>query len=360
MRQDGKTNKQTATELEITKLSTVKNPAHAPALAAIIKSVTESDEEENVIKQSFMEAMAEITLEEQTDLLMNSIWDSIWALRKSIRNTMSDSDVTNKKEVIQNNISDFATNLSSVIASTNVIKTGGQDMKKDEIQAMLKKAVDPLKDELGIAKSIIKMSSEVRKHFDTLTDEEKADFLKKSTEDQEAVVKSIADAMNKSANDETAVIEGQTVVKSEVGAAVFSILKSQQTRIDKGQEDIVKERQARELIEFTKQAEGMYPNLPGESAAKGKVMKYLADADTDVRETLTGMLKAGNEGIEVSKAFDELGSSTVPVGGGTPLAKLNKMAEDKAAEDSITFAKAYNEVLETPEGAALYEKTLKK
>jgi len=366
MRTDGKTNPQTATGLEITKLSTVKNPAHAPALAAIIKSAALSCDDENVIKQTFLEAMGEIQLEEQTDQLMNGIWDSIWALRKSIRNTMDEAAVANKKEVITNNIADFATSLSGIIAATTVIKSGGLDMKKEEIAAMLKEAVEPLNAKLVIAETLAKMNDVTKAHYNTLDEDGKLAFITKSAEEQAtdvAAVTAAAEALKKSkaAGEESIVLHGEKIVKSVVGAGVFTILKAQQLEIDSSKKEAKIEKEARQIGEFTKMAEGLYPNLPGDAKIKGHVMKAISDmSDKTIQDALTTMLKSGNEGIEVAKAFDEVGHNFAPAGESSPMAKLNKMAEDKAATDSITFANAYDEVLKTSEGADLYAETLKK
>lgn len=361
MRSDGKTNAQTATELEISKLSVVKNPAHSDALAAIIKTAFIDDE--NLFKQSFAEALQGIQLEEQIDQFMNSIWDHTWALRKSIRETIRDQQITNKKEILTRNISDFATALGGLVSNTNVIKSGGQDMKKEEVKALLKKAVDPLTKKLADAEAVLKMDLDTRVHFDALDKEGQENFLKMTTKDQVDVIskkKEKTEAIKKAESaDETAVVNGHTIVKSVVGESVFQILKSQQKQIDTGETNLKKERETRELIEFTKQAEGMYPNLPGDASEKGEVMKILTGLTKSVRETIMSMFKAGNEGIELSKSFTEIGTSLTG-GSDSPIAQLNKMAEDKAANDKIDFTKAYDEIMKTPEGAALYEKTLTK
>jgi len=361
MRADGKTNPQTATDLEITKLSTVKNPAHAPALAAIIKSAAISDEEENVIKQTFMEAMGEIQLEEQTEQLMDGIWDSIWALRKSIRNTMTEEGVTNKKEVINNNIADFATSLSGIISATTVIKSGGQDMKEEAIAAMLKKAVDPLKAELAVASEVAKMNDNTKSLYESLDDSGKEAFLKNSPEERETILLDHEKLMkSKEGDSESVVLHDQTIVKADCGAGVFAILKAQQIEIDTSKNEAKIEKEARQIGEFTKMAEGLYPALPGDSKTKGLVMKVISEmSDKTVQDALTTMLKAGNIGIETAKTFDELGHSFVPAGDSSPLSELNKMAQTKADDEKVTFAKGYDMVLQTPEGSNLYEKSLK-
>jgi hypothetical protein len=353
MRTDGKKNKQTATALEISKLSTVQNPAHAPALAAIIKESTITNDD--IEKQTFMDALAEINLEEQTEEFMDSIWNVVYALRKSIGRTINDDSVTNKKEIIQSNIADFATTLSGLISTTNVIKAGGNTMKPEEIQKMVNDAVAPIKKELDVANAIIKMDVTVRGYYDSLDEQGKEDFLKMSAEDQSKTAAPIA----KKSTDESVIINGQTIQKSVVGDDIFAVMKSQQDEIAKSNAAIQKERDARELIEFTKQAEGMYPNLPGEASAKGKVIKAISTFDADTRATLDAMLKAGNESL--AKAFDETGTASAPAeGDNTAVAQLNKMAETYAADNKVTFAKAYDAVLKTTEGLDLYEQSLKK
>ncbi len=67
------------------------------------------------------------------------------------------------------------------------------------------------------------------------------------------------------------------------------------------------------------------------------------------------MLDAGN--TTASKLFKESGH--VNLGDGSdPEAKLDALAKTYAAENSVTFAKAYSIVTETGEGKDLYEKSL--
>jgi len=44
---------------------------------------------------------------------------------------------------------------------------------------------------------------------------------------------------------------------------------------------------------------------------------------------------------------------------GSPLSKLNKMAENRAKTEGISEAVAYTAILDTPEGNALYQQSLK-
>lgn len=351
MRFDGKNNAQMVTKLSISKLSNVQRPAHEDALAAIIKSNRMTPEE--IEKQTFMEALNEINMEEAASQLLDATWDLQWALRRSIRDTLEDQEVENKKEVIQNNIADFASALSGVIAASTIIK-GDDKMKPEEIKKMIEEAVSPVQKELAVQTNLAKMNDVTKSYYEGLSDEEKEGFLKMDV----AVQKSTAEAAHKKtedlkkANDESIVVSGKTIMKSEVGDAMFAVIKSQQEEISEAQTIAKAEREAREQQEFVKQAEGLLPNLPGDPNEKGIVLKSINTMPANVSKSLMAMLAAGNAAIE--KGFDEIGAGGV----GDPssaVEKLNKMADSRAEEKGIPFAKAYSEVLETEEGQRLYE-----
>jgi hypothetical protein len=333
MRSDKKTNPQTATSLTLNKLSVVKKPAHEGAVAKIIKSAT--DHKFEVRKQEFAEAIQEIQIEEALRTIIDQTWDMNHALRKSIKNTMKDETITNKKEVIQRSISDFATALRGIIASSNVIKTdGGTEMKKEEIAEMIKEAVTPIQEKLDEANAVIKT------------------YKDKDKEVEKEVIKT--------EDDETLTSGGVTIKKSVVGEDMFAFMKKQQEDLDAERKVSKAAREKAELQDFTKQAELRFPNLPGTPSDKGSVMKAISKMSKEDNDAVTAMLKAGNEAINLSGAFEEIGHSYTKTGAETPVAKLNKMAETYATENSVDFAKAYDAVLATNEGIALYEESLKK
>lgn len=346
MRSDDKTNPQTITELNLSKLSVVPKPAHEGAQAKIIKEAAITPEQ--VEKQSFMETLQQHQVNEASQQLMDNTWDMTYALRKSIRKTIEDSTIQNKKDVIQGNISDFASTMGNMFSTTNVIKSTEEEMTPEEIQKMVDDANKPLQEKLVLAESIAKMNDETKAHYYTLDDEGKAAFLKMT--DAEKVIK-----MTPAPDDESFTANGQTILKSEVGAGVFAMFKAQQKELEVQKTTTKAAQEKTELMEFTKQAEGVIPNLPGEPIAKGNVMMAISKMASDVKETLTAMLKAGNEAFTAAKTLDEFGvGGEIPLNGTSPVAKLNKMAEDKAVEENIPFAKAYDAVLQTKEGGALY------
>lgn len=303
MRFDGKTNKQSAVDLKISKLSVCKKPAHELATSRIIKESKKNKTD----KQNQME---------------------------EARDDEKNDDMLEKT------------------------KHGEKEMKKEEVDVIVKEAVSTLEKRLAIAEAIAKMDDQTRAYYEGLSEKDQAAFLTEPVEKQkEAVEKS--KTPSQPVDDEILTAGGVEIKKSKVGADVFNFMKAQQEEVKKAQEIARIEKEKRELQDFAKQAELMFPNLPGDTVKKGLVMKQLAGMPKEAMETLTAMLKSGNEALEHAKVFKEIGIEGVPVDDGSPTSRLDKMAIEKARADDITEAQAYNAVLDTREGKELYEKSLK-
>jgi hypothetical protein len=160
-----------------------------------------------------------------------------------------------------------------------------------------------------------------------------------------------------SGDDETFTANGKEIRKSIVGSDTFNFMKAQQIEIEKANTLATVEKDKRELQDFTKQAELQYPHLPGESVKKGLVMKTLSTMTADARDTLSAMLKAGDEAMKSANLFKEVGADGVPTND-SPLSKLLKMSEEKAKVDKTTQEVAYAALLATPEGVALYDQAM--
>ena len=326
MRFDGKTNKQKAEDLVINKLSVCETPAHADAIATIIKSA--AVKKGNPIK------------------VVNTIDPAIVTkFFNSPEGEKAFSDVLDK----------MATAKSGDI---NLDKEGENDMTvtKEEIAKMVEEAVAPVQKKLELAETIAKMDDVTKTYYQSLKDEGQIAFLKLSEESRKEIIEK--SQIEKDADDETFSANGREIRKSVVGADAFEFMKAQQKEVESANKLAKSERDKRQLADFMKQAELQYPNLPGDEKAKGEVMKALKDLPKETRETISTMLKSGNEAIETASLFKEIGSGGTPVTDGSALSKLNKMAIEKAKSGDMTEAEAYNAVLETPEGSALYQESL--
>jgi hypothetical protein len=294
MRFDGKTTKQEAKDIKITKLSVVKRPAHEGALAKIIKST-------------------------------------------ELNNAVPSAQNTNKGDV-------------------------NMDQKElnDFVAKQIADAVAPLQESLAKAEAMAKMTDVEKEYASTLDDEKKKEFMAMSPEKRKELMDSKKDIKksDENVNEETFEMNGKTIKKSAVGEDVFFILKAQKEENELTKQALAKEKDAREMQELAKQAKGLYPNLPCKDIEKAAVLKAMSSMPESTKKTLETMLKAGDEGLKLSKAFDEVGYAVDENSfDESPLTKLNKMAEDIAEKEGVSYHTGYMKALDTPEGMKLYNLT---
>lgn len=202
------------------------------------------------------------------------------------------------------------------------------------------------------------LSDETRAHYaDLAKKDEKAakDFLDKDEEARKAEV-----AKAKAGDETFTSVDGAVISKRAVGDSVYSILKGQDARIKAQGEEIAKAAEATQNAEIRKRAAVEFPHLAGSEDDRFSVLKYLAKAPDDVRKAADAIFKAAEASAKF--AFSKAGRGAAPgegPGGDSPEAKLNALAkrhQDANAASGMSFEKAYDAVLSTPEGAALYEK----
>lgn len=198
------------------------------------------------------------------------------------------------------------------------------------------------------------LSDETRARYDELAkaDPEKAKaFLDKDEAGRKAEV-----ALAKAGDETFTSVDGTVISKRAVGPA-FDILKAQDQRLKEQGEEIAKARAASELETFTKRASDEFGHLAGTVEERAQILKHLSTAPEAIRKAADALLRAAEGHAKAS--FAKAGHS-----GGSPErqdanAELKKRADDLVkADPSLTFAKAYDQVLATPEGSALYEKSL--
>ncbi len=375
-------------DMSVQEVSLVGRGANQGAKVSLFKS-EESIEE--LAKQSFNEALSEMELSERMNMLLSNFYDFSVAMQRSFSAIIRNPGVAQKKTAIRGSLNEFMVAMSGLIDSTDIIKgdlelspdektqlvdffeknkeditdyynnqiEGGFDM--NELEKLQKKFDDLQKkfdddmtaSEVKVAKFEImsKMNDVTKVYFDLLDEEGQVDFLKKDEKKWAGIIE------KSKVSNETFTAHGRTICKSVVGEDVYEVLKAQQAEIDTNKQIAKDEKDARESAEFTKSAETLYKNLPGDPDVKGKVLKATEGLSKDVKEALTTMLKSGNEAMSKSRMFDEIGSGEV--GEDSAEGKLNKMAEVYADENKVTFAKAYATVIKTKEGQKLYSDSLK-
>lgn len=139
-------------------------------------------------------------------------------------------------------------------------------------------------DEKQLAKlrALAEMTDVQKAHHCKLDEQGQADFEAMSAAERDAVVKALQ------VTDETFTdLDGNTVAKSKVGDAAYSVMKSQHDRLVKMQDEI-------DTSRLTKQAQDELAHLPGDLVAKAKVLKAVEAMPQGTRDALMQMLKAGD------------------------------------------------------------------
>lgn len=201
------------------------------------------------------------------------------------------------------------------------------------------------------------LSDETRAHLSALEkagDKEKVKaFLDKDEKDRQKEVD-----LAKAGDETFTTSDGAVISKRAVGDGAFAVMKSQEARLQAQDAEIKKAAEATALAGFTKRATDDYAHLAGSVEERAAVLKHLATASPEVQKAADAILKAA-EG-HAKFAFSKAGHG----GGSDPVRKsandeLQKMADDlRKADPNLTPAAAYDKALASPEGAALYEKSL--
>ena len=175
---------------------------------------------------------------------------------------------------------------------------------------------------------------------------------------QKEVDEKLADSKTqKAVEDETIEIGGATFKKSLIGESAFEAIRASAV-------ETIKLRKQMEHQEMVARVEKEYPNVAGDPSVKADILAMFEKSSDKVKEAGLAMLKSLNEaGKEFKK---EIGSNS---GGDATsfakfdtddeaTAKLDALAKEYAKKNSVDYVTAYDAILDTPEGAELYEKHL--
>lgn len=203
------------------------------------------------------------------------------------------------------------------------------------------------------AEAVAALSADQRGHFDTLDETSQEGFLGKSTDERDEIVKAASDAdpvVYKSASgDIFRASDDERLVKAVKAA-------------DEAQKSANTEREAREGMELAKRADELLSNLPGDATVRGQLLKAVEGIeDEEQRGAVLETLKAANSGIfERAQGTPEShglakGEGLKPSSGAE--AELEQMVAKYAKDNSVPEYKAWDEVLKSAEGSALYQKS---
>lgn len=205
--------------------------------------------------------------------------------------------------------------------------------------------------EKSAAEAIAKLNGDEKAHYDKFGKaEDKKRFLEMKDEDRKKEVKKAAES------DEVLKVEGTEIRKSAVGEAAFAVMKSQQAAIQKQADDLKKAEEAREMADLRKRADDDYKHVVGTSDEKAAVLKAIKGMDEPVRKSAETILAACEK--MTASGFAKIGHGNGRVAEGSADSELDKKAKEYAKANSVPFAKAYDEVLNSDEGKELYKRSL--
>lgn len=160
----------------------------------------------------------------------------------------------------------------------------------------------------------------------------------------------------KDSEDETLVIGGSTFKKSVVGESAFEAIRASAM-------ETLKLRKQVEHQEMIARVEKEYPNVAGDPSIKADILAMFEKSSDKVKEAGLAMLKSLND---AGKEFKKEIGSNAPSGVESSFAKfdtdddatvkLDALAKEYAKKNNVDYVTAYDAILDTPEGAELYEK----
>jgi hypothetical protein len=235
-----------------------------------------------------------------------------------------------------------------------------EDLRKSEEDSMdeqLTKKVEELEGQVEALTAQLEKANKVaeltdaHKEFHKGLEEEAADeFLAKSAEERDELIKSAAEA------DETVEVDGFTMKKSVLGEESFAAMVALNEKLEKAKEEARLAEEKVELEQLRKRAAEL-EHLPADEEAKIAMLKAIDSiADEAQREAVLAGIKANNE--KMQKAFEEVAHQSPKEE--SPSEQLDRMAKSRADSDGVSYTEAYAEVLQTAEGQALYEQVQSK
>ena len=228
----------------------------------------------------------------------------------------------------------------------------------EELQAELTKSAETQKNleaALAKAEAIAKMSDAEKEAMAKMDDEEKDKFVAAKPEDRKKEVAKRAEA-------------DPVIYKSKSTGAEYR--KSDDQRlIDLAKRDDDRETELAKMRDdalnetFAKRAATELAKMPGDMATKTALVKAIAGVkDEAVRKAIGDMLKSAQDKLSVM--LKEIGTGADDTSGDDGDVKksaedgLDKLAKDYMSKNAgVSFAKAYDAVLSTKEGQALYAKS---
>lgn len=220
-----------------------------------------------------------------------------------------------------------------------------------------------LQKKLELAVRYGELNDEQKSFYKSLVPREQEEFLDQTSSQREERVKKAADADPVVYTTD----DGIAIRKSDGKHAELMA-----RRLDKQEKELASARIEKAALRYEKRADSELRHYPKSASVRGRILKAIetefafADAakPTDIekkaREEAMAVLKAGD--VALSKSYTRSGVNadrgSDEVDDVDPEVELDKLAKKYAKENKISFHKAYDAVLKTEEGEALYNKAM--
>lgn len=371
MRFDGKTTKQKATYVNLEELSGVTIGAHTGADVTIIKA-----DKDELAKNLFLQAVQNLEVQSEirdviykiwdyTDAFEDAAYDIVWNIEKYpdpvasftevlqsfggiVSSLKKNKDDTEAKSELAKVVKKGSLKIMKLIRDSNEAVPATTPKKETEMSKTDTKvtddaAVEAMQKQIVLLTALSAMSDMSKSHYATLDDAGKEAFAKSSVSAQELAVTAAADA--------------DAIVYTAKSGDVFRKSDDERMIAMAKREDAAIEKTAKLEAEaqdsrLAKQASIELSHVPGEEVDKIAMLKAIDTiGDVEQKSRIMSILAAQNGSMV--KAFEVQGTQVAKTKADAN-ADLDTMAKAYQTEHSVPYTQAYDAVLCTSEGAALY------
>lgn len=197
------------------------------------------------------------------------------------------------------------------------------------------------------ADAIVALSAEHRAHFDALEGEAQDQFLAKSADERDAILRAEAEADK---------VVYKAADGTEFRASDDPRIVAQAKRADEAHAKAEAAEKRAEDAELRKRVDDVLSHSPGTIEERMETLRAVEGiADQAQREASLKALKAGNEALKAG--FERKGTGDggdADLDDSSPEGQLHALVTKRMTEDKISEHEAYTKVLDTPEGRELY------
>jgi hypothetical protein len=234
----------------------------------------------------------------------------------------------------------------------------GQNFQTGLASDVKENAMDPqaqivsLKKQLAAALTLAELTDAQKAHYTSLSKRDQDAFLGMTAADRDGQIKKAADA-----DPVVYTCDDGTAIRKSQGSLIERLARQN----DENANALKKQKTEAEKLRFEKRASDTMSALPKANTIGWRIIKALeaefsGKDDGESLKDAMALLKSGNDAV--AKRFGRVGKNVdrdADTATDDPESELDTLAKKYAKENKISFHKAYDAVLKTDEGMALYE-----